>query len=115
MTNRENAEKVKKRNDRKKIFRVLLEVALMVLGILCSIMPAPFPLLVPIAIGMVRIVSNAFRKEKEPAPVVYCNGAKEPTKPAAKAEPKPNTKPKKQPQRKNSNDTNGNTRNSRQR
>lgn len=82
MQNRENAEKTKKRNDHKKILRVLLEVACMVLGILCGIMPAPFPLLVPIAIGTVRIISNAFRKDKEPAPVVYCNGAQKPKKTA---------------------------------
>lgn len=52
----------------------------MTLGIICTIMPAPFPLLVPISIGTIRIISNAIRSEKEPPPaqpVVYCNGKKE--------------------------------------
>ena len=70
-----------KKRKRRKRFRVIMEIAFMVLGILCSIMPYPFPLLVPIGIGTIRIISNAVQKEKEPPasqPIVYCNGEKEP-------------------------------------
>lgn len=68
------------RNKHKKRFRVILEIAFMVLGIVCGIMPYPFPLLVPIGIGTVRIISSAIQKEKAaeaPPPVVYCNGTRE--------------------------------------
>ncbi len=53
----------------------------MALGILCTIMLSPFPLLVPIGIGVIRIISNAVKREKEappvPPPIVYYNGARE--------------------------------------
>lgn len=67
---------------RRKRFRVVMEIILMALGVLCGIMPQPFPLLVPILIGTVRIVGRALEKEPEPpsAPVVYCNGHKAPDK-----------------------------------
>ncbi len=68
------------RNKHKKRFRVILEIAFMVLGIVCGIMPYPFPLLVPIGIGTVRIISSAVQRERtEAAPPVkvYCNGEKE--------------------------------------
>lgn len=65
----------------KKRFKVIMEIVFMALGILCGIMPQPFPLLVPIIIGTIRIISNAVKKELEPAtPVVYCNGHKAPDK-----------------------------------
>ena len=68
---------------RRKRFRVVMEIILMALGVLCGIMPQPFPLLVPILIGTVRIVGRALEKEPEPpsAPVVYCNGHVAPDKP----------------------------------
>lgn len=72
-----------KKRKRRKRFRVAMEIAFMVLGILCSVMPYPFPLLVPIGIGTIRIIANAVQKEKEPPatqPIVYCNGEKEPKK-----------------------------------
>ncbi len=97
MRKQRNAEKQKRINNRKKVFCVLVEVAFMVLGILCSIMPAPFPLLVPIAIGTVRIISKSIEKDKDPAPVVYCNGAQEPKHSATKTA----SATKQQPQRKN--------------
>lgn len=81
MRKSESAEKIKKRNNRRKQFRIVFEIVLMTLGVLCSIMPYPFPLLVPIGIGTVRIITQAVRKDTaEPAapPVVYCNGAQEP-------------------------------------
>lgn len=67
------------KNKHRKRFRVLIEIVFMALGILCAIMPAPFPLLVPIAIGTIRIISNAVKKDgsSEP-PIVYCNGHKAP-------------------------------------
>lgn len=67
---------------RRKRFRVVMEIILMALGVLCGIMPQPFPLLVPILIGTVRIVGRALEKEPEPpsAPVVYCNGHVAPDK-----------------------------------
>ncbi len=52
----------------------------MALGILCTIMPSPFPLLVPIGIGVIRIISNAVKREKEAPPtpsIEYSNGARE--------------------------------------
>ena len=65
----------------KKRFKVIMEIVFMALGILCGIMPQPFPLLVPIIIGTIRIISNAVKKEPAPAtPVVYCNGHKAPDK-----------------------------------
>lgn len=67
----------------RKCFRVLMEIVFMALGILCSIMPYPFPLAVPIGIGTIRIISNAVKKEREleaPPTIVYCNGEKEPKK-----------------------------------
>ncbi len=72
-----------RKRKRRKRFRVIMEIAFMALGILCSVMPQPFPLVVPIGIGTIRIISNAVRKEKEPSatqPIVYCNGEKEPTR-----------------------------------
>lgn len=72
-----------KKRKRRKRFRVVMEIAFMVLGILCSIMPYPFPLLVPIGIGTIRIISSAVAREKkaeEPPTIVYCNGEKEPKK-----------------------------------
>lgn len=84
------ADPERKRKHRKR-FRVIMEIAFMVLGIMCGTMPYPFPLLVPIGIGMIRIISNAVKKEKEPEappPIVYCNGEKEPKKRrASSAEP----------------------------
>ncbi len=68
------------RNKHRKRFRVILEIAFMVLGIVCGIMPYPFPLLVPIGIGTVRIISSAIQRERtEAAPPVkvYCNGERE--------------------------------------
>ena len=77
-------EKERKRRHRKTL-RVIIEIIFMTLGVLCAIMPAPFPLLVPIGIGAIRIISNAVRSEKKPQPVVYCNGTREPhTKEKAK-------------------------------
>jgi len=70
-----------RKRKRRKRFRVIMEIAFMVLSILCSVMPYPFPLVVPIGIGTIRIISNAVRKEKEPPttqPIVYCNGEREP-------------------------------------
>lgn len=58
-----------------------MEIAFMTLGVLCGIMPKPFPILVPIFIGAVRIISSAVKREKEPPPqpaVVYCNGNTKP-------------------------------------
>lgn len=72
-----------KKRKRRKRFRVIMEIAFMVLGIVCSVMPYPFPLLVPIGIGVIRIISNAVKSEKTPPatqPIVYCNGEKEPKK-----------------------------------
>ena len=68
---------------RRKRFRVVMEIVFMAFGVLCGIMPQPFPLLVPIIIGTIRIISNAVKKEPEPpsAPVVYCNGQNAPDKP----------------------------------
>ena len=70
---------------RRKRFRVVMEIMLMALGVLCGIMPQPFPLLVPILIGTVRIVGRAVEKvptsPPAPAPVVYCNGHVAPDKP----------------------------------
>lgn len=74
------ADPERKKKHRKR-FRVIMEIAFMVLGIMCGTMPYPFPLLVPIGIGMIRIIGNAVKKEKEPEappPIVYCNGEKEP-------------------------------------
>lgn len=69
---------------RRKRFRVVMEIILMALGVLCGIMPQPFPLLVPILIGTVRIVGRAVEKvptsPPAPAPVVYCNGQNAPEK-----------------------------------
>ena len=75
-----------------------MEIAFMVLGILCSIMPYPFPLLVPIGIGTIRIISNAVQKDKEPPatpPIVYCNGEKQPPTTATKSASKSKSKTKK--------------------
>lgn len=69
------AEEMKRKH--RKAFRVIIEIVFMTLGILCAIMPYPFPLLVPIGIGAIRIISNAVRSDKEPPPVVYCNGVQE--------------------------------------
>ena len=80
MRKAKNPEKAKKH---KKRFRVVMEIAFLVLGILCSTMPQPFPLLVPIGIGTIRIISSAVQRERTeaaPPPVVYCNGEKEPHK-----------------------------------
>ena len=68
------------REKHRKRFRVVMEIAFMVAGILCSIMPQPFPLLVPIGIGTIRIISSALQRERtEAAPPVkvYCNGERE--------------------------------------
>ncbi len=51
-------------NKHRKRFRVILEIVFMVLGVLCAIMPRPFPLIVPILIGTVRIISNAIQRDK---------------------------------------------------
>ncbi len=75
----ESKQEVKSKH--KKRFRVIMEIVFMALGVLCGIMPQPFPLLVPIIIGTIRIISNAVKKEPAPAtPVVYCNGHKAPDK-----------------------------------
>ena len=75
----ESKQEVKSKH--KKRFRVIMEIVFMALGILCGIMPQPFPLLVPIIIGTIRIISNAVKKEPEPAtPVEYCNGHVAPDK-----------------------------------
>ena len=96
MRKRERAER--KRKHRKR-FRVIVEILLMALGVLCSIMPQPFPLLVPIGIGAIRIISNAARREREPEEkqsVVYCNGVQEPHKAKKSTEAQAvQTKPKK--------------------
>ena len=74
----------KRKYKRWRWFRVTLEIVFMAAGILCSIMPYPYPLLVPIGIGTIRIISSAVAREKKaeeppvPPPVVYCNGEKEP-------------------------------------
>lgn len=76
-----------KKRKRRKRFRVFMEIVFMVLGILCSVMPYPFPLAVPIGIGAIRIISKAVEKEKEPQatqPIVYCNGEREPEKNSTK-------------------------------
>ena len=77
----ESKQEVKSKH--KKRFKVIMEIVFMALGVLCGIMPQPFPLLVPIIIGTIRIISNAVKKEPEPpsAPVVYCNGHVAPDKP----------------------------------
>lgn len=78
MRNRE-----KRKHKRWRWLRVTLEIAFMTAGILCSIMPYPYPLLVPIGIGTIRIISSAVAREKkaeEPPAIVYCNGEKEPNK-----------------------------------
>ena len=82
MKGKRNSQRERKAKRRKR-FRVVMEIILMALGVLCGIMPQPFPLLVPILIGTVRIVGRALEKEPEPpsAPVVYCNGHKAPDKP----------------------------------
>lgn len=76
----ESKQEVKSKH--KKRFKVIMEIVFMALGVLCGIMPQPFPLLVPIIIGTIRIISNAVKKEPEPpsAPVVYCNGHVAPDK-----------------------------------
>ncbi len=75
----ESKQEVKSKH--KKRFKVIMEIVFMALGVLCGIMPQPFPLLVPIIIGTIRIISNAVKKEPAPAtPVVYCNGHKAPDK-----------------------------------
>ncbi len=77
----ESKQEVKSKH--KKRFKVIMEIVFMAFGVLCGIMPQPFPLLVPILIGTVRIVGRALEKEPEPpsAPVVYCNGQNAPDKP----------------------------------
>ncbi len=73
--------KEKRKHKRWRWIRVTLEIAFMIAGILCSIMPYPYPLLVPIVIGTIRIISSAVAREKkaeEPPQIVYCNGEKEP-------------------------------------
>lgn len=75
--------KEKRKHKRWRWLRVTLEIAFMTAGILCSIMPYPYPLLVPIGIGTIRIISSAVAREKkaeEPPTIVYCNGDKEPHK-----------------------------------
>ncbi len=81
MKGKRNSQRERKAKRRKR-FRVVMEIILMALGVLCGIMPQPFPLLVPILIGTVRIVGRALEKEPEPpsAPVVYCNGHVAPDK-----------------------------------
>ena len=77
---RKSKDPERKKKHRKR-FRVIMEIAFMVLGILCSIMPYPFPLLVPIGIGTIRIINSAVQREKkaeEPPFIVYCNGEQEP-------------------------------------
>lgn len=72
--------KEKRKHKRLRWLRVTLEIAFMAAGILCSIMPYPYPLLVPIGIGTIRIISSAVAREKkaeEPPTIVYCNGEKE--------------------------------------
>lgn len=79
--------KEKRKHKRWRWLRVTLEIAFMVAGIMCSIMPYPFPLLVPIGIGTIRIISSAVAREKkaeEPPPIVYCNGEKEPHRTSSK-------------------------------
>ncbi len=84
--------KEKRKYKRWRWLRVALEISFMVAGILCSIMPYPYPLLVPIGIGTIRIISSAVAREKkteEPPAIVYCNGEKppeeKPVKPAKTA------------------------------
>ncbi len=79
--------KDRKRKHRKAL-RVFIEIVFMALGILCAVMPSPFPLLVPIGIGTIRIISNAVKSEKEPQPIVYCNGTKQPHANAKTQKPK---------------------------
>ncbi len=90
-----SAGKTKKQNKHKKRLRIIFEIALMTLGVLCSIMPYPFPLLVPIGLGTIRIITQAVRKdnvEQNTAPVVYCNGAQYPKQTTAKTALKPKAK-----------------------
>lgn len=90
-----SAGKTKKQNKHKKRLRIIFEIALMTLGVLCSIMPYPFPLLVPIGLGTIRIITQAVRKdnvEQNTAPVVYCNGAQDPKQTTAKTALKPKAK-----------------------
>lgn len=79
--------KEKRKHKRWRWLRVTLEIVFMAAGILCSIMPYPYPLLVPIGIGTIRIISSAVAREKkaeEPPTIVYCNGEKEPHRTASK-------------------------------
>lgn len=82
------AGKSERRRRHRKRFRVLVEIVFMTLGILCSIMPYPFPLVVPIVIGAIRILSKAVEKDSVPSappPIVYCNGTQEPHSKARRA------------------------------
>ncbi len=79
--------KEKRKYKRWRWLRVALEISFMVAGILCSIMPYPYPLLVPIGIGTIRIISSAVAREKkteEPPAIVYCNGEKPPEEKSVK-------------------------------
>lgn len=79
--------KQERKRRHRKWLRIILEIAFMVLGIVCGIMPYPFPLLVPIGIGTVRIISSAIQREKKaeaPPAIVYCNGEKPPEETAVK-------------------------------
>ena len=71
-----------RKSKHRKRFQVIMEIVFMALGIVCGLMPSPFPILVPIIIGTIRIISNAEKEDKEPPAtptIVYCRGEKEPT------------------------------------
>lgn len=66
-------------NIKRVIVGVIVEIAIMALEILCCLLPMPWRLIVPIAIGARAIITKAIRYVKSPptTPIVYCNGIKE--------------------------------------
>ena len=62
-------------------FAVIIEIAIMAVGVICCILPLPWRLVVPIIIGAREIIIKAIRVTKKPAePIVYCNGKSAPQK-----------------------------------
>lgn len=72
---------------------VIIEIVIMIISTLCVLIPLPWRLIVPIAIGTREIIKQAYAKIKEPKPtppIVYCNGHKAPDK--LNKEPKQNVR-----------------------
>lgn len=67
-------------NKKKVIVGVIIEIVIMATEILCCLLPMPWRLAVPIAIGARSIIAKAVRYVKSPptTPIVYCSGVKEP-------------------------------------